>query len=159
LFFSWLGQIQRVQVINPDNFLIIQGDLQLTPDGDGLLSSQQLVIGGGQSLRGYRQNVRAGDNGFRVSIEDRITVQRDEAGRPIFQVAPFLDMGQVWNVKNNPNILADQTFLLGLGLGILWEPMTNFNVRLDYGYPIIDLDDRGKNAQDDGFYFRVNYGF
>ena len=155
LFFSWLLQAQRVQVLNPDNFLIIQADLQLTPHG--LLPSQQFVIGGGQSLRGYRQNVRAGDNGVRFSVEDRITLDRDEGGTAVFQVAPFIDMGAVWNVDDNPNVLADQTFLLGVGLGILWQPIPKLNIRLDYGIPLVDIDDRGENAQDDGFYFNVNY--
>lgn len=156
-FFSWLGQIQRVQLLNPDNFLIIQGDLQLTPDA--LLPSQQFVIGGGQSIRGYRQNVRAGDNGFRVSVEDRITLHRNEAGEAIFQLAPFWDFGNIWNATENPNSLQNQTFIMGLGLGVLWQPFPNLNLRLDYGLPIMNLSDRGKNAQDDGFYFNVNYNY
>ena len=32
-------------------------------------------------------------------------------------------------------------------------------LRLDYALPLIDLDDRGRNAQDDGFYFNVNYQY
>ncbi|MGV0106064.1 ShlB/FhaC/HecB family hemolysin secretion/activation protein [Nostoc sp. DSM 114160] len=71
-FFSWLGQVQRVQQLSNDHLLLVQADLQLTPDS--LLPSQQFVIGGGQSVRGYRQNIRSGDNGFRVAIEDRFTV-------------------------------------------------------------------------------------
>jgi hemolysin activation/secretion protein len=156
-FFSWFGQVQRVQVFNPNNFLIIQADLQLTPDS--LLPSQQFVIGGGQSTRGYRQNARAGDNGFRFSLEDRITLSRNAAGQAVFQLAPFLDIGKVWNVSNNPNQLPDQTFLIGLGLGILLQPIPNLNVRIDYAYPFIDLDDRGKNAQEEALYFNVNYSF
>ena len=156
-FFSWLGQAQRVQRLGNDNLLIVQGDVQLTPDS--LLPSEQFVIGGGQSLRGYRQNVRSGDNGFRFSIEDRITLQRDEAGNSNFQLAPFIDLGAVWNHPDNPNTLPKQTFLAGAGLGLLWEPVTNLFLRLDYAVPFINLDDRGTNAQDDGFYFSVNYGF
>ncbi|NES87194.1 MAG: ShlB/FhaC/HecB family hemolysin secretion/activation protein [Moorea sp. SIO2B7] len=156
-FFSWLAQIQRVQVLSRNNFLIIQGNIQLTPDS--LLSSQQFVIGGRQSVRGYRHNVRAGDNGFRFSIEDRITLKRDEAGNAIFQLAPFFDVGKIWNVRDNPNTLLNQRFLVSLGVGFLWEPIPDLNIRFDYGYPIIDLDDRGTNAQDDGIYFNINYGF
>lgn len=156
-FFSWLGQVQRVQRLGNDNLLIVQGDVQLTPDS--LLPSEQFVIGGGQSLRGYRQNVRSGDNGFRFSVEDRITLQRNEAGSSIFQLAPFIDLGLVWNHPDNPNTLPNQTFLAGAGLGLLWEPVTNLFLRLDYAVPFINLDDRGTNAQDDGFYFSVNYGF
>jgi hemolysin activation/secretion protein len=62
-FFSWLSQVQRLHFLNRDNLLINQLDFQLTPDA--LLPSEQFVIGGGQSVRGYRQNVLGGDSGFR----------------------------------------------------------------------------------------------
>lgn len=156
-FFAWLGQIQRIQVINPDNFLIFQGDIQLTPDS--LLPSEQFVIGGGQSVRGYRQNVRAGDNGFRLSIEDRITIVRNDEQLPVFQVAPFWDMGSVWNTGGNPNLEPKQQFITAVGLGLIFQPIEGLNVRFDYAPPLIDLIDRGNNVQDDGFYFNVKYNF
>lgn len=154
-FFSWLGQLQRVQRLNKNHLLITQLDLQLTPNG--LLPSQQFVVGGGQSLRGYRQNVRAGDNGVRFSIEDRITVGRDASGNPSLQIAPFFDAGVVWNIDDNPNLQPRQTFLAGVGMGILWQPIPKLNLKLDYGVPLIELDDKGNNAQDEGFYFSVGY--
>ncbi|MDF0555134.1 ShlB/FhaC/HecB family hemolysin secretion/activation protein [Kamptonema sp. UHCC 0994] len=165
LFFSWLGQVQRVQRLNENHLLILQADLQLS--ANSLLPSQQFVIGGGQSLRGYRQNVRSGDNGFRFSVEDRITIDRDPSSKaPTLQLAPFIDMGMVWNSQNNPNKIAfpntsifggDRAFLAGIGLGILWEPMPKVNVRIDYALPIISIQDKGNNAQDSGFYFSVIY--
>jgi hemolysin activation/secretion protein len=154
-FFAWLGQVQRVQVLNDSNLLILQTDIQLTPDG--LLPSQVFTIGGGQSLRGYRQNVRSGDNGFRISAEDRITIQRNEAGAATIQVAPFIDVGAVWDVDNNPNPPIDQSFLAGAGLGLLWEPFPGLNLRADFTLPLVNLSDRGVNTQDDGFYFSVVY--
>jgi len=156
-FFSWLGQIQRVQLLGTDHLLIIQGDVQLTPDP--LLASEQLALGGGQSLRGFRQNARLGDNGFRISVEDRITVARNEAGAATFQVAPFADVGAVWNDPENPVDTPDQPFLAGIGVGLLWQPTSQFQVRLDATIPLVDLNDRGENAQDDGIYFSVNYSF
>lgn len=154
-FVSWLAQAQRVQRLSESQLLIVQADLQLTPDS--LLASEQFVIGGGQSLRGYRQNARSGDNGFRFSVEDRITLARNEAGASTFQLAPFVEAGAVWNSGNNPNQLPDQTFLASIGLGILWEMVPNLNLRLDFALPFVDLDDRGENAQDNGIYFSVNY--
>ena len=155
-FFSWLGQVQRVQQLGPDNLLIIQADLQLTPDS--LLPSEQFVIGGGQSLRGYRQNARSGDNGFRVSIEDRITLVRDDdTGNPVLQLAPFVDAGSVWNHPDNPNRLENETFLVGTGLGLLYEPFDGLNLRLDYGLPLVSFSGEGDNIQDNGLYFSVNY--
>ncbi|MDX2100104.1 MAG: ShlB/FhaC/HecB family hemolysin secretion/activation protein, partial [Leptolyngbyaceae cyanobacterium bins.59] len=154
-FFSWLGQAQRVQVLNNDQVLIVQADLQLTPDT--LLPSQQFVIGGGQSLRGYRQNARSGDNGFRFSAENRIVVQRNEAGAAEIQLAPFIDLGVVWNTSGNPNALRNETFLVGAGAGVIWQPFPGFGLRLDYAVPFISTTDRGNNVQDSAFYFSVNY--
>jgi len=156
-FFSWLGQFQRIQRLSDDHLLIVRLFTQLSPDP--LLPSQQFVIGGGQSLRGYRQNVRAGDNGFSFSIEDRITLLRDASGLPRLQVLPFLDMGATWNHDDNPNPQPNQRFSIGLGVGAIWEVLPGFVVRLDYGVPLVDLDDRGENIQDDGFYFSVGYEF
>ncbi|MGB7709488.1 MAG: ShlB/FhaC/HecB family hemolysin secretion/activation protein [Microcoleus sp.] len=157
LFLSWLGQVQRVQRLNDKHLLIVQGDLQLS--ANSLLASQQFVIGGGQSLRGYRQNVRSGDNGFRFSIEDRITLQRDSSGNPKFQLAPFFDAGTVWNLPNNPNKLTNQRFLAGAGLAAIWEPIQRVNVRVEYAFPLVKISDKGDNLQDSGLYFNIIYNF
>ncbi|WP_017653776.1 ShlB/FhaC/HecB family hemolysin secretion/activation protein [Fortiea contorta] len=156
-FFSWYGQVQRIQLLNQDQQLIIALDWQLTPDS--LLPSQQFIIGGAQTVRGYRQNARSGDNGFRFSIEDQITVLRNEGGLPTLQFAPFIDLGMVGNHPDNPNNRSSpaQKFLASGGLGLLWQPIPNLNVRLDYGIPVINLSDRANNFQDSGFHFSVYY--
>ncbi len=154
-FLSWLGQVQRVQRLSNSHLLIAQGEIQLS--ADPLFASQQFVLGGALSLRGYRQNVRAGDNGFRFSVEDRITLLRSETGSPTVQIAPFVELGKVWNHRDNPNQLLDQTFLMGTGLGMLWQPVPDLNIRLDYGLPLVDLEDKGDNLQDHGLYFSINF--
>ncbi|MGB3401533.1 MAG: ShlB/FhaC/HecB family hemolysin secretion/activation protein [Microcoleaceae cyanobacterium] len=154
-FLSWLGQVQRVQRLSSRHLLIAQGELQLA--ADPLFASQQFVLGGALSLRGYRQNVRAADNGFRISVEDRITLLQNEIGLPTLQLAPFVEFGKVWNHRENPNILLDQTFLIGTGLGVLWQPVPDLNIRVDYGLPLVDLEDKGNNLQDHGVYFSINF--
>ncbi|GAB4153362.1 MAG: ShlB/FhaC/HecB family hemolysin secretion/activation protein [Cyanobacteria bacterium J069] len=154
LFFYWLGRVQRVQILQPGNLLILQADVQLS--ADTLPSSQQLAIGGGQSLRGYRQNAVLGDSGFRLSAEDRITLGRNEAGESVFQVAPFVDAGTVWL---NGDDDGDSPFLLGAGVGLLWEALPRLNLRLDFAIPITEFENKGENAQDRGFYFSVDYRF
>jgi hemolysin activation/secretion protein len=156
-FFSWLGQVQRVQVLDTNNFLIIQGEVQLA--SSPLLSSEQFVIGGVDSVRGYATNARSADNGLRFSIEDRFTVARNKNQDPIFTIAPFFDLGYVWNDPDNPNPDGNQRFLAGLGLGLLWQPVNGLNLRVDYAPPLIYLNDRGDNIQDNGFYFSANYNF
>jgi|GEM_PF-226166 len=159
-FFSWVGQIQRSQRLSNSHLLILSASAQLSLNP--LLPAQQFVIGGGQSLRGFRQNARAGDNGFRFSIEDRITLTRNAAGDPELQLVPFIDLGTIWNVQGNPNRLPDQTFLLSGGLGLIWRRLLWGNpltLRLDYALPLIDLPDRGQNLQDNGLSFSLSYGF
>lgn len=152
IFFSWLGQIQRLQRLSDNNLLIIQGDLQLTPDN--LLPSEQFVIGGVRSVRGYRQNARLGDNGFRFSIEDRITLIKRKDDTPLLQLAPFADLGLVWNSSNDD---PDDNFLAGVGIGLLLQPISGLNIRLDYAPPLVDIDKSSDNVQEDGFYFSVNF--
>ena len=152
VFVSWLGQAQKLQRINPSNLLIMQADLQFTPSD--ISSSEQFIIGGVQSVRGYRQNARLGDNGFRFSVEDRIALVKNQEDSPIFQLAPFADLGVVWNNSSDD---PEDNFLAGIGLGVLWEPISKLNIRLDYAPPLIELDDKGDNIQEDGLYFSVNY--
>ncbi|WP_299409547.1 ShlB/FhaC/HecB family hemolysin secretion/activation protein [Acaryochloris sp. IP29b_bin.148] len=151
-FFSWSGQAQRVQRLGNDFLLIMQGELQLTPDT--LPSFYDFVIGGGQSLRGYRQNARSGDNGYRLSIEGRILVLRNSQKEPTLQLAPFFDVGQVWNTGNDRVF---ENFLAGVGIGVLWEPFPRFNLRLDYGHPIIGITEGTRSLQDEAIYFSVSY--
>ena len=158
-FFSWLLQAQRVQVLNPDNTLLISMDLQLSTNA--LLTSQQFVIGGAQSVRGYRQNVISGDNGARFSVENRIVLARNDLeNRPVFTLAPFFDLGAIWNNGSNPTpLIINHTVIAGVGVGLIFEPVKNWNIRLDYAPPLMDINLRGKNVQDNGFYFSTNYRF
>lgn len=137
-FVSWLGQVQRAQILNQDHLLILQGDVQFATDT--LLGSEQFVIGGRQSVRGYGQNARFGDNGVRLSVEDRITIQRDESGAPIMLLSPFLDMAAVWNTKSGTTVNNDR-FLLGTGVGFTYRPTEGLDLRLDLGVPLVDIDD------------------
>lgn len=157
-FFAWLGQVQRLRQFSENNFLIMQLDMQFS--ANPLLPMEQFVIGGAQSVRGYRQNVLAGDNGIRFSIEDRIALVKDEEERAVFTLAPFFDFGAVWNAAGNPNQLgANKNMLAGLGLGLIYQPIAGLTLRVDYAPPLINLNIRGDNIQDDGLYLGLNYEF
>jgi hemolysin activation/secretion protein len=158
-FFSWVGQVQRAQRLNENNVLIAQADIQLTPNS--LLPSQQFVVGGGQSVRGYSQNARTGDNGFRFSVEDRIALQKSKSDVPILQLAPFADLGAVWNRSDNPNnsSLPTQRFLSSIGLGLIYQPISQFSVRLDYAVPFLELNQANESAKNQTLSFNAGYSF
>ncbi len=154
-FFSWTGQLQRVQRFNADNVTIAQLSAQLS--GDALLPSQQFIIGGGQSVRGYRQNARFGDSGLRFSLEHRLVVARNGKGASVAQIAPFFDLGTVWNTSNNPTPSPNQRFLAGAGLGLILQPLPGLNMRFDYAVPFRKVDEKNDNLQDQAFYFSLGY--
>ncbi len=157
-FFSWVGQLQRVQVLGTDALLIASLDSQLS--ANPLLASQQFVIGGGQSLRGFRQNARSGDNGFRLSLETRLTAMRDkQTKRSILQIAPFIDLGAVWNNANNLTPSQSQNFLAATGLGVIIEPIERLTLKLEASIPFVNLRERGNNLQDAAIYFSTSYQF
>ena len=156
-FFSWLGQVQRAQRLAPNHLLIAQADLQLT--SDSLFPAQQFTIGGGQSIRGFGQNARSGDNGFRLSVEDRIALQADKSGNPTLQVVPFLDLGTVWNRNGNPNNLPSQTFLSSVGIGAIYQPFSQLSVRIDYALPLVNFNQANESAKNQVINFSAGYSF
>lgn len=158
-FFSWTAQGQRYQQLNNEHLLIATFAAQLTPNS--LLSSQQFYTSGDRSVIGFRQNARYGDNGISFAVEDRITVTRTKFGAAVLQLVPFINTAVVWNQSNNPNniFLPPQNVLAGIGLGLIWNPTSQINVRVDYGLPLVNIVDRGNNLQDSSLYFRASYGF
>ena len=157
-FISWTGQAQRVQVLGADALLVVSLDSQLS--ANPLLPSQQFIIGGAQSLRGFRQNARSGDNGVRLSLETRITAIRDqESQRSLLQISPFVDLGAIWNSGLNPTPSLSQNFLAAGGLSVTIEPIARLTLRLDAAIPFVNLQERGNNLQDAAVYFSTSYQF
>ena len=150
-FFSWLGQFQWVQALNKnkDILLVARTAAQLTPDS--LLPIEQINVGGIDTVRGYRQNQLVTDNGVLGSVEVRLPVARNPG---VLELRRFFDIGTAWNnrgAKPDPNLIAS------IGLGLTWTINPNFDVRLDYGVPLVSIDNRGSSLQDSGFNFSVRY--
>jgi hemolysin activation/secretion protein len=124
-----------------------------------LVPAQQFTIGGGQSVRGYGQNARSGDNGFRLSVEDRIALQTDKSGNPTLQLAPFVDLGTVWNRNGNPTTLPDKTFLSSVGVGAIYQPFSQLSVRIDYSIPLLNLNQSNESAKNQVLNFSAGYSF
>ncbi|MEO1466933.1 MAG: ShlB/FhaC/HecB family hemolysin secretion/activation protein [Cyanobacteria bacterium J06633_1] len=94
-FVSWRGQSQWVRRLREDFLFLLRGDAQFS--GGSLVPLEQFRIGGVNSARGYRQDLSLGDNGLFASAELRIPVLRFQRFDGLIQVAPFFDVGTVWN--------------------------------------------------------------
>lgn len=141
-FIAWLGQFQWVEQFAPRQLLVTRVNAQLTPDS--LLPLERFSVGGIDTVRGYTQNQIVTDNAITASTEYRFPVSPD------LQLTPFVDAGGGWNnLTPNP----DPAFLVGVGLGLRWQPTDFMRVRLDYGIPLISPGDEGNSLQENGFYF------
>ncbi|NEQ50067.1 MAG: ShlB/FhaC/HecB family hemolysin secretion/activation protein [Leptolyngbya sp. SIO3F4] len=148
-FFSWLGQFQWIEQVSPRFLVLTRVGAQLTPDG--LLPIERFSLGGIGTVRGYSQNQLVTDNAVTGSVEFRIPVTKDPNK---IQLTPFLEAGIGWN-NEIPD--PDPSFIAGLGLGMRWTISPDLSLRVDYGIPLVDVDDTGDSLQENGLYFLLNY--
>ena len=139
------------------NRLIAQLGFQLSPHT--LLFSEQFDIGGANSVRGYRNALRSGDNGWRMSLEGQVPLIQGKNARSVLEVKPFVDLGGVWNNPGHPSGPVYQGLLAGLGVGLLWQPTENIGLSIDYGFPLVSVWDRSSGFQDSGFYFSLTSSY
>ena len=153
-FLSWRGQSQWVRRLDEDFLLLLRGDIQLATGS--LVPLEQFRVGGANSARGYRQDLSLGDNGLFASAELRIPVLRFDNIDGLVQIAPFFDLGTVWN---NDDLEISNATLPSLGVGVSFSLGDRFNARLDWGIPLSDVEAETSSLQEDGIYFSLNSRF
>ncbi len=154
-FFSWRGQAQYLRQLAPDTLLLIRSDLQLT--NQALVPIEQFSLGGAFSVRGYRQDALLADNGLFLSAEVRVPILRIPEWKTLVQLTPFLDWGTIWNHSDNQEIDLGKNTLSSVGLGLQMNIGENFTANLDWGIPLVELEDVGDSIQEDGIYFTIRY--
>jgi hemolysin activation/secretion protein len=152
-FLAWRGQAQLVSLLAPDTLFLIRGDLQFADRQ--LLPIEQYSLGGLQSVRGYRQDAILSDSGFLASTEIRLPIWRQRKSGLVLQLVPFIDFGTVWNKGNNPD--PKPNTLVSTGLGLRFQLGDNLNAQLDYGIPLVSIESKKNNWQENGLYFSLSY--
>ena len=153
-FLSWRGQSQWVRRLDEDFLLLLRGDAQIS--GGSLVPLEQFRLGGVNSVRGYRQDLSLGDNGLFASAELRIPILRFDQIDGLVQIAPFFDIGTLWN---SDDLEVTNATLPGVGVGLNFAMGTNFNARLDWGIPLTSIEGEKNSLQEDGIYFSINSNF
>ena len=151
-FFTWRLQAQYLRLLSPDITLLLRSDLQIADDA--LVPVEQLSVGGALSVRGYRQDILLGDNGLFNSAEIRATILRIPKWGTSLQLTPFVDFGTVWNTDN---VTLDENTLVSVGVGLRLQVRDDFIARLDWGIPLVDLEDTGDTLQEEGIYFLLEF--
>ena len=119
-----------------------------------LQASEQLGVGGYDTVRGFEQRILRGDEGFWASAEiyapplslGRIMDWQNETDELRF--LGFYDAGLLSNVNRLP-MEPNQFGVQSVGLGLRWRYSDWFRLRLDYGWPVGGentdfLDDNGR---------------
>ena len=153
-FFAWRGQSQWVRRLDEDFLFLLRGDIQLS--SSELVPLEQFRVGGVNSVRGYRQDYALGDNGLFTSAEVRIPLFRINRIGGVMQLTPFVDLGTIWNSDETD---IDSNFLAAIGIGLNFSAGNGFNARLDWGIPLVEVDNQGDSLQEDGIYFTINWNF
>lgn len=148
-FVAWRGQFQWVQQLSPRALLLARIGGQFTDDS--LLSLEKFSLGGVNSIRGYRENQLVTDSGILGGIELRIPVTTNPN---TLQLTPFVEFGTGWN--NNEPDPEDET-IASVGMGFRWEIGAGLTMNLDYGIPLIDVNNDGDSLQENGLHFSLSF--
>jgi len=157
-FFSWLGQAQAIQQFGEKLLgmqLLERMDLQLT--NSPLFPLEQVAVGGRYTVRGYREVTTLRDNVFLFSVESRFPLWRWASGEPMFQFAPFVDVGHGWNLgENRPSPVTPNPTLPGtlasVGAGLRWNilPKDRATFEVYWGQKLNHVPKVSNTIQDHG---------
>lgn len=151
-FLAWLGQgewAQRLPWWNVE--LVARGELQLT--NSRLLPLEQTAIGGRYTVRGFRENVRVGDNGWIGSLEARIPIYSRVEPRVRWDLIPFVDSGAVWNAKRGSED-TDTLTSVGLGTRLSWDRWLDLELFWGHSFEHVERSTE-RDLQDSGIHFRL----
>lgn len=137
-----VATLQRTTLLPASFSLVTEAELQLS--SDRLPGSEQLTLGGTNSVRGYKEAENSGDNGFLFRNELRAP-SFGIIGDDAFTVLAFADYGTV--TRNSP-IAGTETrrdTQLSVGPGLRYRLGSNLDMRADYGFQL--RSEQGGNAQ------------
>jgi len=152
--------------------LVLRGRGQISL-GDRLIPTEEVVVGGFFSVRGYPESVTAGDSAFYGTAEYALHLPnllpmgepKEFLGRP-FRFAPdrplgradwdlilraFLDGARVVNLDREP--FESNSTMLSTGVGIELLLGRNLNLRVDWGIALLDIDAQNVKAGSNRFHF------
>jgi len=112
--------------------LVMRADLQATI-GDQVPFFEQSSLGGENNLRGYGVDRFIDKNLVALSVEERLHVARTRIAGVMadFEIAPFLDTGQVFNSWKD---LSSKDYRMTPGIGFRGIIRPNVVGRVDYGF-------------------------
>lgn len=157
------SELKRIQQLIFGSYLIARLRTQVT--SQPLPSSEEMVIGGADTVRGFVQGEHLGDQGYILNFEARVPPPLigkfeipylKQSVRDTFQFATFLDNGSVFRKRVLPGETKANT-ITGYGVGFRIFLPHEINLSFDWGFPL------SGNASSTGevsvFYFKLGARF
>ena len=130
-YFYLRGSIERTQGLSENLSLFAKVGVQIA--GGPLISNEQFVGGGADSVRGYFEAEQAGDDGAHSTLELRGPQwARGEISE--LRMVTFVDAAHL-RVKDPLPSQTAQVDLFSGGLGLRMQGWTYFNLRMDVAWP------------------------
>lgn len=153
-FLTLLGQAQYIRALDEKGRrLVLRFDGQLADRP--LLLVEKFVIGGADSVRGYRENQLVRDSGFAASAELRLPLTYDKANRERLILAPFFDLGYGKNRQKTSS--TERNSISSLGVGLIYAGDPRLSAQVYYGYALQKVATSHHDLQDRGIHFVVSY--
>ena len=162
-FMIYRTEVRRVQEFFLNSYIIAK--LRTQAASDVLPSSEQMVIGGVDSVRGFSQGEHLGDEGYILNLELRVPPplighyripKTSQSVADTFQAALFLDHGAISRKKISAGETKENQ-ITGFGPGLRIFLPHEISLSFDWGFPA------GGNEPSSGatseFYFKVNARF
>ncbi len=168
-FFRSVLEVGRLQRLPKESFLLLRGTAHFTPDK--LPSSEQMRVGGAETVRGYPEGDFLGERGFNFSAEIRVPpffiprswkfTKSESLVRDLVQFLGFVDVARV-ETKGVPASQPSNRTLVGIGGGFRFNfgrrlLGRNISGRLDWGYPIGEAPLTEKRTS--RFHFSLSFTF
>ncbi len=145
------ANVIRLQKLSPSFYFVAKGSGQWA--SGSLVVSEQYYVGGQDSVRGYVQGERAGDSGYSLTGELRIS---PFTNKDMVQFVVFADNGTAY-VRNPPVGFEKHYSMTGVGGGLRLNLPYEFNVKADLGFPI--FPSTTLNGDHTMFYLQVSKRF
>lgn len=161
-FLTVVGQASHARRLGESGFELrarITGQISNGP----VYSGERFSAGGGQSVRGYRENQLLADEGLFGSLELARPVRLGGGAKgPLglewgsFTPSLFVDGAAVHN--RDTDLQPDPNAIASIGAALAWTPSPRLAARVSYGYALTDVPVVGsRDLQDDGISFALTY--
>ncbi len=132
--------VTHEQLIAPQ--WLLSGRTILSYSPDELTDTERFRLGGNDTVRAYPAAEIAGDYGLFINAD--ITRQFIISGTNILATSVFVDAGSVYQHTTSLGESRD-TQIAGLGIGFTFNTNNSMSLKIDYAYPISNLDSSDGN--------------